>query len=104
MISVREFIEHLQKDGYSVKFDNKIKGVSGHFHRVDGFAKHKDHGKRPILWLEKRGDATTEIIETFAIAYDTEAEPCYAIDNALSDEERRLAEVYKLRLLSKGNS
>ena len=104
MMSVREFVDQLKKDGYTVKFDTKIKGASGHFHRVDGLAKHQDLGKKLILWLEKRGDAIAEIIETFAIAYDAGAEPCYVIDGNLGEEERKLAELYKLRLLSKGNS
>ncbi len=103
MTSIREFVEQLKKDSYSVKFDTKVKGASGYFHRVDGYAKHQDHAKKLVLWLEKRGDAITEIIETFAIAYDAGAEPCYVIDGNLGEEERKLAKLYKLRLLSKSN-
>lgn len=103
MISLREFIKQLKEKEYSVKFDTKVKGASGHFHKVDGLAKHRDQRKKLILWLEKRKDAMAEIIELFAIAYDAGAEPCYVIDAELSKEESKLAELYKLRLLSKGN-
>lgn len=102
MISVREFVEDLKKQGYSVKFNAEVIGASGNVHQVDGLAKHaKDSGKT-IVWLEKRGDTITEIIQTFAIAYDAGAEPCYAVDKELGVEERKLAEYYKMRLLAKG--
>ncbi|MHB2035687.1 MAG: hypothetical protein ACYCPW_02975 [Nitrososphaerales archaeon] len=99
MISVREFVEDLKKQGYSVEFDAQIKGTSGQTHRVDGLAKH--HGEKMVVWLEKRGDTTTEMIQTFAIAYDTGAEACYVVDREPGREERKLAEFYKMRLLAK---
>ena len=101
MITVREFAEDLKKRGYSVKFNAQIKGVSGQVHHVDGLAKHATNREKTIVWLEKRGDTTTEIIEIFAIAYDAGAEPCYAVDRELGEEERKLAEFYKMKLLAK---
>ena len=102
MTSVREFVQDLRTQGYSVKFNAKIKGISGHVHHVDGLAKNSKDGGKTILWLEKRGDPITEIIEVFAISYDTGAEACYAVDGELGEEERRLVDFYRMRLLSKG--
>lgn len=104
MISVREYIEQLKSDGYSIRFDTRIKGASGRLHRVNGLAMHQEHGKKSVFWLEKRKDAVAEMIETFAIAYDTGAMPCFAIDGEPSEDERKLVELYKLRLLSKVDS
>lgn len=102
MMSLREFVEQLQRKGYSVKFNAKIKGDSGHVHEVDGLAERiEEHRRRLILWLDERKDEMVEIIEAFAIAYDTGAEPCYALDSEPSNEARKLAETYKLRLLAK---
>ena len=100
MISVREFAEDLKKQGYSVGFNAQIKGTSGQVHHVDGIAKR--HGKNTIVWLEESGNSITGIIKTFAIAYDTGADACYVVDEELGEEERKLAEFYKIRLLSKG--
>lgn len=102
MISFREFLEELKKNGYSIEFDAKVKGTSGQIHRVDGLAI-QGNGEKSKVWLEKRRDSIVEIIETFAISYDTGAEPYYVADGELSENERKLAENYKLRLLSKGN-
>ncbi len=101
MITVSEFTEVLKKQGYDIKFDAYIKGKSGLIHHVDGLAKHLEDAKKIIVWLEKRGDATTEIIQIFAIAYDAGADPCYVVDGDIGEEERRLAEFYKMRLLGK---
>ena len=105
MMSLREFVEELRKKGYSVKFNGKIKGRSGHIHEVDGLAELvEEHRRRLILWLDERKDALVEIIKTFAIAYDTDAEPCCVLDREPSDEARKLADSYKLRLLAKESS
>ncbi len=102
MLSLLEFVEELRKKGYSVEFNAKIKGESGHVHEVDGLAELVEkHRKRLILWLDERKDSLAEIIAAFAIAYDTGAEPCYAIGREPSEEARKLADTYKLRLLAK---
>ncbi|MDG6994571.1 MAG: hypothetical protein JRN52_01500 [Nitrososphaerota archaeon] len=101
MMSLGEFIEDLEEKGYSVKYNTKVKGVSGLFHRVDGIAESPKGEKKTIVWLEKRGNAITEIIQTFAVAYDADAEPCYVIEGALGEEERKLAEYYKMKLLTR---
>ena len=101
MITVSEFVEDLKKQGYSIKFNAYITGKSGLVHHVDGLAKHLEDAKKIIVWLEKRRDATTEIIQIFAIAYDAGADPCYVVDGELGEEERRLAESYKMRLLAR---
>ena len=102
MMSIREFVEDLKKQGYAVKFGAQVKGMSGQVHHVDGLAKHAKDGRRTVVWLEKRGDTTTEIIEIFAIAYDSGAEACYVVNEELGEEERKLAEFYKMKLLAKG--
>lgn len=102
MIPVREFTEDLKKHGYDIKFNAYINGKSGLIHHVDGLAKHLKDAKKIIVWLEKRGDVITEIIEIFAIAYDAGADPCYVVDSELGEEEKKLAEFYKMRLLTKG--
>ncbi|MDH2901654.1 MAG: hypothetical protein PXY39_11865 [archaeon] len=99
MITVSEFVEDLKKQGYDIKFNAQIKGKSGLVHQVDGLAKHAKNGKKIIVWLEKHGDTAIEIIQIFAIAYDADADPCYVVDRELGEEERRLAEYYKMKLL-----
>ena len=102
MISVREFVEDLKKRGYSVELNAQIRGRSGQVHHVDGLAKsHSEDGKRKVVWNEKRADTTIEIIQTFAIAYDTGAEACYVVNREPVGEERKLAEYYRMRLLAK---
>ena len=99
-MSVHEFVEDLKKHGYSVKFNARVKGMSGQVHQVDGLAEHAK--EKTIVWLEKRGDPTAEIIGIFAIAYDAGAEACYVADSReLGEEERKLAESYKMRLLAR---
>ena len=102
IITVSEFVEDLKKQGYDIKINAQIKGKSGLVHQVDGLAIHAKNGNRIIVWLEKRGDTTTEIIQIFAIAYDSGAEACYVVNKELNEEDRKLAEFYKMKLLAKG--
>ncbi|MCL5067239.1 MAG: hypothetical protein M1368_02655 [Thaumarchaeota archaeon] len=103
--SLREFIEDLKKQGYSLKFDVSVKGKSGTPHHVDLLADNKRAGRRKgkkIIGLEKHreGNSSFEIIRTFAIAYDLGAEPCYIVDKPRENEEdKMLLERYNMKLI-----
>ena len=99
MVSISQFAEQLRKRGYSVEPDARVTGESGQVHSVDGLALGGDGGK--VIWLERRGHPTMEIIKAFAIAMDVGAEACYVTDILLADEDRKLAESYKMRVLEK---
>ena len=101
MKSIHEFIEDLKKRGYSVKFDASVKGKSGALHRVDVLAE-SPKGKK-IVGLEKHGkEIAVEIMNTFVVALDGEAEACYIVDRKLDEENRKLAEHYRITLLTGG--
>ncbi|MDG7001347.1 MAG: hypothetical protein JRN15_19800 [Nitrososphaerota archaeon] len=103
MRSLREFVEDLNKHGYSVKFDVSVKGKSGTPHHVDLLAEDARAGRtKKIIGIKKRSERNLsfEIIRTYAIAYDLGAEPCYIVDRELEDEkDRMLAERYKMKLI-----
>jgi hypothetical protein len=93
--ATREFIEGLKKQGYSVKYDVSLKGVSRVKHHADVLAQHPN-GKR-IIGVETRGKETAaEIIGTFMIALDCKAEAFYIAEKKLDEEARKLAETYKI--------
>ena len=100
MKQIHVFIEDLKKKGYSVKFNASFKGKSGATHRVDVLA--ENHQGKKHIAMKKNGKViATEIINTFAVALDAEAEACYIIDKALDTENRKLAKYYKITLLTK---
>lgn len=105
LMSLREFIEDLKKQGYSLKFDVSVRGKSGTPHHVDLLAENKKAGRRKgkkIIGLEKRceGNSSFEIIRAFAISYDLGAEPCYIVDKRPENEEdKMLLERYNMKLI-----
>jgi len=96
---IHAFIEDLKKQGYTVKFNASLKGKSGATHRVDVLAENHQ-GKKHIAMKKNGKGIATEIINTFAVALDGEAEACYIIDKALDVESRKLAKYYKITLLT----
>lgn len=100
MTELNEFVKNLEREGYSIEYNTQIKGASGVSHRVDGLARGSRNSKM-ILWLEKRADSTIEIIKAFAISLDVGAEPCLVLDGGIGEEDRKLADSYKMRLLTK---
>ena len=104
LMSLREFIEDLKKQGYSLKFNVSVRGKSGTPHHVDLLAENKRAGRKgkKIIGLEKRreGNSSFEIIRTFSIAYDLGAEPCYIVDKRPENEEdKMLLERYNMKLI-----
>ncbi len=100
MKPIHSFIEDLKKQGYSVKFDASFKGKSGATHRVDMLAEN-DQGMKRIAMKKNGKEIATEIINTFAVALDAEAEASYIVDRGLDAENRKLAKYYKITLLTK---
>jgi hypothetical protein len=99
--SIHEFIVDLKEQGYSVQFDASVKGKSGVVHHVDVLAESPE-GKK-IVGLERHGKETAvEILNAFVVALDGEAEACYIVDRNLDEEDRNLAEHYKITLLTGG--
>lgn len=100
MRSSHAFIEDLKKQGYSVKLDASLKGKSGATHRVDVLAENPQGEK--VVGVETHGkEAAVEILNTFVVALDGGAEACYIVDRELDEESRKLAEYYKITLLTR---
>lgn len=100
MRTIGEFTNDLRKQGCSVQFDASIKGKSGATHHVDVLAEHPN-GKK-IVAVEEHGKETAlEIINLFVVALDGGAEACYIVGRELDEENRRLAEHYKITLLTR---
>lgn len=99
-MSFREFTEELRKKGYFVRLDSSVKGRSGAVHHVDLLAEDKK-GEKKIIGVKKccKENLSFEIINTFAIAYDTDADACYIVDRELDGEDKKLAEYYKIKLV-----
>jgi len=97
--SSHAFFEGLKKQGYSVRFDASLKGRSGVTHHVDVLAENPQ-GKK-VVGVETRGkEAAVEIISTYMVALDCGVEACHLVDRGVDEESRKLAEFYKITLLT----
>ena len=99
MRSSHAFFEGMKKQGYSVKFAASIKGKSGVTHHVDVLAKNPQ-GKNVVGVKTQGKETAVEIVNAYVIALDGEAEACYIVDGGLDKESRKLAEFYKITLLT----
>ncbi|MDG6951419.1 MAG: hypothetical protein JRN12_06225 [Nitrososphaerota archaeon] len=96
--SLGEFADGLKRDGYSMNSGALLPGKSGVVHRFDLLAEKTEGGKRKtVVCMKERGhNPVEEMVGLFAMAFDVDAEPCYAVRGSVDEG---FAESYRITLV-----
>ena len=99
--SLSELAECLKRDGYNMKSGALLPGEPGVVHRFDLLAEKTEGGKRKaVVSMKERGhNPVEEMVGHFAMAFDVDAEPCYAVRGSVDEG---FAESYRITLVENG--